>query len=116
MRLARWGARIFMGGAYGKAPVSDPLSGLRAYRVIVLKKAFRESPEKDSVVTSDGWAANMELLAAVAPHARRITEADAALRYDLQVRPSRFHAWRAFTSLLRFRGGGMWAGLEEGPA
>jgi glycosyltransferase involved in cell wall biosynthesis len=114
MRLARRAARVVMGGAYGKAPVSDPLTGLRAYRVIVLKKAFREHPEKDSVVTSDGWAANLELLAAVAPHARRIAEAPCRLRYDLQVRPSRFQPWRAFRALARFRGSSYWAGVGEG--
>jgi len=116
MRLARWAARRVMGGAYKKAPVSDPLTGLRAYRIIVLKKAFRESPEKDSLVKSDGWAANVELLAAVAPHARQISEAASALRYDLQVRPSRFDPWRAFRSLVRFRGGSFWAGVGEGAA
>ncbi len=113
MRVARWAARAVMGGAYRKAPVSDPLTGMRAYRVIVLKKAFRESPEKDSVVKSDGWAANMELLAAVAPHARKIAETDAELRYDLQVRDSRFNATKAFLSLTRFRGGSFWAGVGE---
>lgn len=113
MRIARWAARTVMGGAYRKAPVSDPLTGLRAYRLIVLKKAFRESPERDSVVKSDGWAANMELLAAVAPHARKISETPSELRYDLQVRPSRFRPWRAFMSVTRFRGGSMWSSLEE---
>lgn len=116
MRIARWAARMVMGAAYRKAPVSDPLTGLRAYRVIVLKKAFRESPEKDSVVKSEGWAANMELLAAVAPHARKISETPSELRYDLQVRPSRFHPWRAFLSVVHFRSGSMWSGAGEGAA
>ena len=116
MRLARWAARVVMGGAYGKAPVTDPLTGLRAYRVIVLKKAFREHPEKDSLVTSDGWAANLEILAAVAPHARRISETRSELRYDLQVRPSRFHPLRAFLALVRFRGASVWARVGEGAA
>lgn len=113
VRFARWAARLVMGGAYRRAPVSDPLTGLRAYRVIVLKKTFREHPEKDSVIRSDGWAGNVELLAAVAPHARRITEADAALRPALRTRPSRFQPWPSVKALLRYRGGGIWAGLSE---
>jgi len=116
MRYTHWAARVAMGGAYRQAPVSDPLTGLRAYRVIVLKKALREHPEKDSLMKSHGWAANVELLAAVAPHARRIAEAPAEFRYDLQVRPSRFDPWRAFRSLVRLRGGSYWAGLSEEPA
>lgn len=116
MRMARLAARIVMGGAYRKAPVSDPLTGLRAYRMIVLKKAFREHPEKDSLMMSDGWAANLELLAAVAPHARRISEAPSGLRYDLQVRESRFQPMRAFLALIRFRGGRYWAGVGKDAA
>jgi hypothetical protein len=90
----------------GKAPVSDPLGGLRAYRVIVLKKALRDRPTP--LITSDGWAANVELLGRLAPHARRITEAPLAMRYDLQMRPSRFKPVRTLWSLARLRAS-LWA-------
>lgn len=101
VRFARWAARTFLGGLLGQAPVSDPLAGLRAYRVIVLKKAFRDRPESDPLVRSDGWAANVELLGKLAPHARRITEAPLNPRYDLQTRPSRFKPLRTVLALWR---------------
>jgi hypothetical protein len=90
------------------APVSDPLAGLRVYRVIVLKKALRDRPESDPLILSDGWAANVELLGRLAPHARRISEAPYDFRYDLQARPSRFRPWQTVLGLARLPGS-LWA-------
>lgn len=108
VRLARRAARFVLGAALRKAPVSDPLCGLRAYRVIVLKKALRDLPEDQPAVRSDGWAANLEWLRLLAPHARRVAEVPLQMRYDLQVRPSRFRPLRTVLSVFRVRGGG-WA-------
>jgi hypothetical protein len=96
-------ARALLRWVVASAPVSDPLSGLRAYRAIVLKKALRDRPQEDAPIRTDGWAANVELLAKLAPHARRIAEAPLDLRYDLQVRPSRFQPGKTFLSLARLR-------------
>jgi len=101
VRLVRWSTRTFLRGLVGGSPVSDPLSGLRAYRVIVLKKAFRDEAASDRFLASDGWAANVELLAKLAPHARRISEAPLNPRYDLQLRPSRFRPWKTVLGLAR---------------
>ncbi len=101
MQAVRWAALNFLGRSVGGAPVSDPLSGLRAYRVIVLKKAFREQAENDVLIRSDGWAANVELLSRLAPYARRIGEAPLELRYDLQARPSRFRPVKTLLSLAK---------------
>lgn len=111
IQLVRWAARTFLRGTIGGAPVSDPLAGLRAYRVIVLKKALRELEEGQSFLRYDGWAANVELLGKLAPHARRIAEVPLTLRYDLQARPSRFRPWKTFFELAKLRGS-MWAGAE----
>jgi glycosyltransferase involved in cell wall biosynthesis len=108
MRVARGLARIVMGGALRKAPVSDPLNGLRAYRVIVLKKALRDRPDDRPLVTTEGWAANVDFLRMLAPHARRIAEAPLQLRYDRRSRPSRFQAFRTLLSLTRLRGSTTW--------
>lgn len=108
MRLTRRLARLALGRTWRDAPVSDPVSGLRAYRIIVLKKAFRDQPAGRPPTSADGWAANVELLRFFAPYARRIAEAPLELRYDLQVRPSRFQALRTLLSLARLRGGGPW--------
>lgn len=101
VRLVRWAARKFLRRLMGGSPVSDPLPGLRAYRVIVLKKAFREMEETTRLIRSDGWAANVELLGRLAPHARRIAEAPLHIRYDLQARPSRFKPWKTFLELAK---------------
>ena len=115
MRLARTVARWILRGSLKEAPVSDPLSGLRAYRVIVLKKALRDIPEDRPVVRTDGWAANLELLRLLAPHARRVAEAPLQMRYDLQVRRSRFHPVRTLLSLTRLRGGVWERALDAEP-
>ena len=94
-----------------RAPVSDPLCGFRAYRAIVLKKVLREEGGAP-LLTSDGWAANVELLGMVAPHARRIEEAPLAPRYDLQVRPSRVKPVQVLKELFRVRGRGWFTPTE----
>lgn len=104
VKVVRWIAAVALRGVVAKAPVSDPLAGLRAYRVIVLKKALRDRPLDDPLVKSDGWAANVEMLGKLAPHARRIAEAPLDIRYDLQVRPSRFEAGKTLLALARLRG------------
>lgn len=101
MRLARWASRTFLRGVVHGAPVSDPLAGQRAYRVIVLKKAFGDRAADDRLIQSEGWAANVELLGRLAPHARRIGEAPLELRCDLRQRPSRFQPVKTFMSLAR---------------
>ncbi|HSG08109.1 MAG TPA: glycosyltransferase family 2 protein [Longimicrobiales bacterium] len=112
MRRARRFARFALGGIWRKAPVSDPVTGLRAYRIIVLKKALRDVPGDKPVVGSEGWAANLEFLRFLAPHARRIAEVPLEMRYDLQVRPSRFQAVPTLLSLTRLRGGAPWRGPD----
>ena len=103
VRVARRMAPWVLGKAYRGAPVSDPLCGFRAYRLIVLKKALAEFSGRP-FLTTDGWAANVELLRLVAPHARRIVEAPLTLRYDVHGRPSRLRAVRTLRGLLRVRG------------
>ena len=102
VRVARRMAPWVLGKAFGGAPVSDPLSGFRAYRLIVLKKALAEFSGKP-FLTTDGWASNVELLGLVAPHARRIVEAPLTLRYNVEGRPSRLSAVRTLRGLLRVR-------------
>lgn len=86
----------------------DPLSGFRAYRVMVLKKALELVGERP-LLTMDGWAANAQLLTATLPHARRVEAVPVDVRYDRRERPSRFHAWqnaRQIIKLMRAKGDG----------
>ncbi len=85
--------------------ISDPLSGLRAYRIGLLKKAMNERAD-GRLVTHDRWAASLDLLLAVAPHTSRMEEVESELRYDRRVRPSRLSLWQAardYIGLLRQR-------------
>ena len=102
VRVARRMAPWILGSAFGRAPVSDPLSGFRAYRLIVLKKALAEFRGRP-FLTTDSWASNVELLGLVAPHARRIVEVPVTMRYDVHGRPSRLRAVRTLRGLLRVR-------------
>ncbi len=84
--------------------IRDPLSGFRAYRITVLKRALAERDGKP-LLTHVGWAANAELLAAVAPHARRAEEAEVSLRYDRRERETRFRPWSTAMEMWRLRRG-----------
>ena len=85
--------------------ISDPISSLRAYRVGILKRALQRAMD-EPLVKRDGWAANVELLLAVAPYTRRGVQTHSAPRYDRRVRPSRQSLWSAtrdFLALVRQR-------------
>ncbi len=110
VKVARWMAPLVLGKAHTSAPVSDPLCGFRAYRLVVLKKALRDRP--GPLLAGEGWAANLELLGIVAPFARRIAEAPLKLRYDIRQRPSRFGTIRTLRGLLRVRRE-KWEALER---
>jgi glycosyltransferase involved in cell wall biosynthesis len=113
VRLARRLARWVLGRGARRAPVADPLSGFRAYRVVVLKKALRELAEGEPLLSGDGWSANVELLHRTAIHARRIEEVPYRVRYAHRTRASRFRVFQALQGLLPLRRTG-WALREEG--
>lgn len=103
-RRSRWLAGLLLGRAIRQAPVSEPLSGPRAFRIIVLRKAFRGRGQGAApLVRSDGWAANLELLAGTTPHARRIEEVRLKPRNLERSRESRFRPWWTVRTLLPLR-------------
>jgi hypothetical protein len=106
VRLTRWAAGFLLGSALRGAPVSDPLLGFRAYRVIVLKKALRELDDAP-LVSTDGWGANLELLQVVTPHARRVAEAQLSGE-NRRVRQSRFRSLSTLQDLMKVRGKVRW--------
>jgi hypothetical protein len=85
----------------GKWPeeITDPLSGFRAYRVITVRRALEERNGRP-LFRGEGWAANMELLRAVIPFARRVDEAPVSIRYDRRLRESRFRPWETVRGIL----------------
>jgi glycosyltransferase involved in cell wall biosynthesis len=114
-RNLRWAHRAapwVLGRVHREAPVADPLCGYRAYRLIVPRKALRD--EEAALCTSpEPWAASVELLARLTPHARRVEEVPLAIQYRYLARPSRFRALRTLRELLRLRGGSPWAAPAE---
>lgn len=104
-RLAPW----VLGPALRGAP-ADPLTGFRAYRLIVVSKALRD--DDAPIASSDEpWVANLETLHRLAPEARRIEEIDVRMRYERHARESRFRAPRALKALFTCRGR-RWSAVE----
>ena len=113
VRLTRWlGSRLLRWPPPG-ALAGDPFCGLRAYRVIVVKKALRELGEAP-LLTAHGWAANVQLLERLAPHARRLQDSPADLRYDLHPRATRHSAFRTLWDVAALRSSLSWS--HEGKA
>lgn len=105
VRFGRWAAPFLLGAGWRRAPVSDPLSSFRAYRLVVLRKAFRAAGDDAPLLPPErtGWAANLELLACAADHARRVEEAPYRIRRAHLERPSRFRTVAALRDLVPLR-------------
>src|SRR5207245_1217373 len=104
-RARRWRPRLL------RVPgVKDTVSGFCALRLIVLRQALGGAggvggARRDGapLLSTDGWCANAELLARLAPHARRVETVSAAARYDLHQRPSRVRPWQELVAAWRAR-------------
>ena len=70
--------------------IGDMVSGFLAVRLATLELAL---PKTGGLMSADGWAANAELLARMAAHARRIETIPVVERHDLRQRPSRVDVW-----------------------
>jgi hypothetical protein len=79
----------------------DTVSGFLALRLIVLRQALRR--DTPQFLQTEGWCASAELVARLAPHARRLDAVPAAARYDLVQRPSRVRPWRQLLEAWRAR-------------
>ncbi|HUE95955.1 MAG TPA: glycosyltransferase family 2 protein [Longimicrobiaceae bacterium] len=101
LRLARRGIPFVLRGTRLPEGARDPVSGFRAYRVAVLKRALAGTNGLP-LLTSDGWAANVELLLAVSSHSRRTEGFEVERRYEMRQRDSRFQPWSTLLHLWRF--------------
>jgi len=96
-RVGRWLARRF-----ARVPgVNNPLGSFRLFRVTVVRDAVRAAGDKP-LIEGDGWEANIDLLLAMAPHARRIESVPSQPRYDLRPRSTRIRPWHDALRLYRF--------------
>jgi len=92
----RWTPRLLR-----VAGLRDTVSGFLALRLIVLRQALRH--DTPQFLRTEGWCASAELVARLAPHARRLDAVPAAARYDLVQRPSRIRPWRQLLEAWRAR-------------
>src|SRR5213079_296193 len=92
----RWTPRLLR-----VAGLRDTVSGFLALRLIVLRQALRH--DTTPFLRTEGWCASAELVARLAPHARRLDAVPAAARYDLVQRPSRIRPWRQLLDAWRAR-------------
>jgi glycosyltransferase involved in cell wall biosynthesis len=98
-RLARvgpWVVRPFVSAG----DVADPFGAFRLYRIALLRDYTKAAPNAP-FVTTDAWAANLELLVKLTPFARRVEKLAVAPRYDLRVRESRVRPFADALSLYR---------------
>jgi glycosyltransferase involved in cell wall biosynthesis len=98
--LRRW-APMLLRGRVQIPGVYDVVSGFAAFRLVTLRNALRA--ESGRLLRTEGWAANAELLARTAGHARRIESVTVVERHDLRHRPSRIDPWPAARDLWRAR-------------
>lgn len=84
-----------------KTEAADPFTTYRLYRISVLRELLKSIGD-EPLVTSTGWAANMELLLRARPFARRVENVDLAPRYDVRTRESRIRPVADALSLFRF--------------
>jgi glycosyltransferase involved in cell wall biosynthesis len=101
-RLVRRLAPVLLRGVVSIPGVSDVVSGFSIFRLVTLRNAFRSQP--GALLLTQGWAANAELYARAARHARRVETISAVERLDLRQRPSRLNSWDAALGVWRSRG------------
>lgn len=73
--------------------VKDPWSSMRLLRIATVRDLLRAVDRSPLPPASSTWQANLDLLVAAAPHARRLESVPVTLRYDLRPRESRRKAW-----------------------
>lgn len=96
-KIAPWVLRPFL-----KTPgISDPFGSFRLYRISVIRDALKAAGERP-LVSGEGWAANVDLLLTLAPHARRVETIEIDPRYDLRPRESRVKPFADALNLFRF--------------
>ncbi|HEU5218565.1 MAG TPA: glycosyltransferase family 2 protein [Gemmatimonadales bacterium] len=90
-RLIRRWAPMLLRRAVRVPGVTDTVSGFVAFRLMTLKNVVRQPGA--ALLTSEGWAANAELIGRAAQHARRIETVPVVERHDLRPRDSRIQPW-----------------------
>lgn len=96
-QLAPWALRFFV----PVSGISDPFGSFRLYRISLIRELIKTYGEKP-LVSNEGWAANVQMLIAALPLARRVEKVSVDSRYDLRVRPTRIKPFADSMALFRF--------------
>jgi glycosyltransferase involved in cell wall biosynthesis len=96
-KFAPWAIRF----SVGTSELADPFGSFKLIRISLIRDILKAAPETP-IVTANGWAANLQLLLATMPLARRVERVELAPRYDLRVRASRIQPLADWMSLYRF--------------
>jgi hypothetical protein len=80
--------------------IADPYGTLRAYRISVIRDLVKDSSDT-SLLRTDGWAANVELLVRAAKYSRRIETVSGSPRYELRPRETRVRTWKGAIALFK---------------
>lgn len=111
-RLVRRWAPMLLRRAIRVPGVRDITSGFMAFRLSTLRQTFRHPA--GTLLQTDDWAANAELLGRAAVHARQIETVATVERSDRRPRTSRFEPWARARDL--WRAGGALRRLDFGEA
>jgi hypothetical protein len=81
--------------------VQDPFGTFRLFRIAVVRDLLKASGDAAASSAPEPWQANLDLLRAAVPHARRVESVALPLRYDVRQRATRREAWPDAWALLR---------------
>lgn len=84
-----------------RTEAADPFTTYRLYRISVLRDLLKSIGD-EPLVSSTGWAANLELLLKARRFARRLENVDLAPRYDVRTRDSRVRPVSDALNIFRF--------------
>jgi len=96
-QLAPWALKFFV----PVSGISDPFGSFRLYRISLIRELIKSYGDKP-LVTTDGWAANVQILIATLPLARRVEKVPVDSRYDLRVRQTRIKPFADSMALFKF--------------
>ncbi len=100
-RLARFGPLVMRPFVSAK-DVADPFASFKLYRISLLRDYAKANPDAP-LITTDGWAANLEVFLKLAGLARKIETVPVAPRYDLRPRATRVKPFADAMGLYRVR-------------
>lgn len=91
--------------------VKDPFGSMRLLRIATVRDMLRSLDASPLRAAPCTWQTNLDLLAAAAPHARRVESVPVTLRYDLRPRETRRQAWPEAWGLAK----AAWAARKQPP-